>query len=384
MYNKNKSTEWKIPLYKIFVEQDDIKLVNDVIKRGNYWAIGPEIEAFEDHIKKYVGVDYAVVFNSGTSALHAIMLANCIKEGDEIIVPSFSFVSTANSVLFVNAKPVFSDIEEITLGLDPSLLAEKITNRTKAIMPMDYGGMSCKIEEIKKIAHNEKLIVIEDSAECIGATINGKKCGSISDCAIFSFAGNKILTTGEGGSVVTNSREIYEKLKLIRSHGRLDTQNYFENSEQSEYVGLGYNWRMPSIIAALGISQIQKLDKLIGMRQKNANYLSSKLSSIAELKTPDPPEGYTHVYQMYTIRLGNKEVRDGLKKHLDEKRIFSKVYFSPIHLTKFYRDKFGTDTGLLPITEKISEQVLTLPMYPSLTNEELNYMVDSISEYFEN
>jgi len=373
---------WKIPLYKVFVDEKDQSYVDRIIQRGTFWAMGSEIEEFEEKIAQYVGIKFAVVFNSGTSALHATMLANEIGIGDEVIVPSFSFVSTANSVLFVDAKPVFSDIEDQNYGLDPRLISEKITHKTKAIMPMDYGGMSCQIKEIKKISDEKNILLIDDSAEGLGATVNGKKCGSIADCSIFSFAGNKVLTTGEGGAVVTNSKNTYEKLKLIRSHGRLDSNNYFENPNQSEYIGLGYNWRMSSITAALGIKQIEKLDKLIQMRQNNANYLSSHLSNMSKIKIPKPPKGYSNIYQMYTIRLPDKETRNKLQQHLTKYKIFSKVYFSPIHLTKFYMEKFNCKKGLLPETEKISEQVLTLPMYPGLTKEEMDYMINTIFEFF--
>lgn len=374
---------WKIPLYKVFVDKKDQEYVDKVIQRGTFWAIGPEIEHFEKKIANYIGVKFAVVFNSGTSALHAAMLANNIKVGDEIIVPSFSFVATVNSVLFVGAKPIFSDIEEDNFGLDPNLITEKITKKTKAVLPMDYGGMSCKIEEIKKITDEKNVLLFDDSAEGIGATVNNKKCGSIADCSIFSFAGNKVLTTGEGGAVVTNSKNICEKLKRIRSHGRLDIKNYFDDTDQSRYLSLGYNWRMSSITAALGIKQIEKLDKLIRMRQDNANYMSSHLSKISKIKIPKSPEGYSHAYQMYTIRLPDKKTRDNLQQHLTRLKIFSKVYFSPIHLTEFYMNKFNCKKGQLPVTEKISEQVLTLPMYPGLTKEEMDYIINSISSFFE-
>ena len=375
--------DWKIPLYKVFVEENDQEYIDKVIQRGTFWAIGPEIDMFEEKIANYVGVKFAVVFNSGTSALHAAMLANNIGIGDEIVVPSFSFVATVNSVLFVGAKPVFSDIEEENFGLDPRLISEKITNKTKAVLPMDYGGIACKIEEIKKITDEENVLLIDDSAESLGAIVNNKKCGSIADCSIFSFAGNKILTTGEGGAVVTNSKNTYEKLKMIRSHGRLDKKNYFEDTNQSKYVSLGYNWRMSSITAAIGIKQIEKLDTLIKMRQNNASYITSHLSKISKIRTPKSPSGYSNAHQMYTIRLSDKEIRDSLQQHLTRDKIFSKIYFSPIHLTDFYRERFNCKEGQLPITEKISDQVLTLPMYPSLTKEEMDYIINSVFDFFE-
>jgi len=380
---KNSAESWKIPLYKIYSDDEDINLITKIIRRGSSWALGPEIEEFENAIKNYVGIDHCAVLNSGTSSLHATLLAFGLGAGDDILVPSFSFVSTANSVLFTNATPLFVDIEETTFGLNPKLISEKISASTKAIIPMDYGGQSCKIDEINEVARDEKLLLIEDAAESLGASINNNKAGSFGDAAIFSFCGNKVLTTGEGGAVVTNSKEIIEKIKLIRSHGRFDKINYFENTENSTYQDLGYNWRMSSITAALGISQLNKLDKIIKMRQKNAAFISSKLKKFPQIITPISPDGYEHIYQMYTIRLATNKMRDDLKNHLLAKRIFSKVYFEPIHLTPFYREKFNFKEGYLPVTEQISQQILTIPLFPNMTMEEKNYLVDSISEFFD-
>jgi len=251
-------------------------------------------------------------------------------------------------------------------------------------MPMDYGGMSCKIFEIRNIAKENNLTLIEDAAESLGSSVKSNMVGSLADSAIFSFCGNKILTTGEGGAIVTNSKSIYEKIKLIRSHGRLDKIDYFNNPEESNYVGLGYNWRMSAITATLGLSQISKLDKIIRMRQKNADFISSRLSKYKQIKIPVPPDGYKHVYQMYTIRLSNKEMRDKLHEFLLNKKIFSKVYFNPIHTTDYYKEKFGEQKISLPTTEKICNQVLTLPLYPNMTSEEKDYLTSSVIEFFEN
>ena len=229
---------WKIPLYKIYTDDEDLNLITNIIKRGSEWAIGPEIEEFENTIKNFVGCKYCLTLNSGTSALHATNLAYNLGKGDEIIVPSFSFISTANSVLFVGATPQFADIEEETFGLDPSNIQTKISKKTKAIIPMDYGGTSCKIFEIKQIAKDNNLILIEDAAESLGSTVNGSKIGTVGDSAIFSFCGNKVLTTGEGGAVVTNSKKIYEKIKSIRSHGRLDSISYFNNPDSGHTIYL--------------------------------------------------------------------------------------------------------------------------------------------------
>jgi perosamine synthetase len=374
---------WKIPLYKIYTDDEDLKMISNTIKRGTNWALGPEIEEFEKAIADYVGRDYCLVLNSGTSALHALFLAYGFNSDSEIIVPSFSFISTANSVLFVGAKPVFADIEKENFGLDPSGLSKLISSKTKAIVPMDYGGLSCKIFELKDFADANNIILIEDAAEALGSTVKGHKVGSVPESAMFSFAGNKVLTTGEGGAIVSDSKEIYEKIKLIRSHGRQDLIRYFDNPNSSDYVGLGYNWRMSSLTAAIGLSQLSKLDKLISLRQQNANYLSSRLSKIKDITIPKVPENYQNIYQLYSILLPNKTIRDNLHRFLENKRIFSKIYFEPIHLSSFYKDNMGIKS-FLPVTETISERILTLPMYPNFTMEEKNYLIESISEFFEN
>ena len=375
--------EWKIPLYKIYTDDEDLNLITKIIKRGNKWAIGPEVEQFEDAIKNYVGCDYCLTLNSGTSALHASFLAYELGKGDEIVVPSFTFISTVNSVLFVDAKPTFAEIEEANLGLDPELIQKKISGNTKAIIPMDCGGLPCKIFEIKEQIEDTELILIEDAAEALGSSVKGTKVGSNADLSIFSFCGNKVLTTGEGGAITTNSKEIYERIKLIRSHGRIDKINYFNNPHESSFQGIGYNWRLSTITACLGITQLEKLDKIVKMRQEHANFLSERLSKHPQIQVPKASAEYTHIYQMYTIRLPNKIIRDKLHSHLLADGIFSKVYFYPIHLTDFYKNKFGTKSGMLPVTEKIADQVLTLPIYPNMTAEEKNLLIGSIDMFFE-
>lgn len=374
--------EWKIPLFKIYWDEEDVRMVGKSIQSGMSWAIGPHIERLEEMLSGYVGTKYALAFNSGTSALHAALLACGVGKGDEVIVPSFTFIATANAPLFVGAKPVFADIEEKTYGLDPLDVARKITPKTKAIIPIHYGGSPCLIKELKKLAEKHNLILIEDAAESLGATVDAKKVGTFGNSAILSFCSNKVVTTGEGGAVVSDSPEIHKRLKLIRSHGRAENVNYFSSTEYMDYVTLGYNFRMSDITAALGIAQLRKIDRLIEMRRKNAELLSAKLSQIAEIEVPHPPDNFFHVYQMYTIKVkGGQEKRDALSAYLGQKGIMSKVYFPPVHLTRFYQNELGYDCRL-PYTERISHQVLTLPMYPSLTKDEINYIVESIEAFF--
>jgi len=373
----------KIPLFKIFWDDEDIRSVNEVIKRGMYWTSGPQSEEFEKMIAEYVGTKYAIVFNSGTSALHAAILAHKIKEGDEAIVPSFTFIATANALLFAGAKPVFADIESKAFGLDPEDVKEKITDRTKAIIPVHYGGSPCLIRELKEITDDHNLILIEDAAESFGAKISNKKVGSFGDSAMLSFCQNKVITTGDGGAVVTDSRGIYEKLKLVRSHGRSEDTDYFSSWKHMDYITLGYNYRMSDITAALGIAQLEKIDKIIQMRSKNAEYMNNILSKVKNILPPKPLyDYYFHVYQFYTVRVkGGQRKRDNLAKYLAEKGIATKVYFHPVHLTHFYKNELNYNCKL-PVTEEISRQVLTLPMYPSLTTEEMNYIAEETKVFF--
>jgi perosamine synthetase len=371
---------WKIPLFKILIEKEDIAFVSKVLERGMHWAEGPEIEEFENQLSQYVGRKYCVTFNSGTSALHGTLLALDVKKNDEIIVPSFTFISTVNSTLMVNATPKFVDIENDTFGIDPTLLESSITKKSKIILPIHYGGLPCKINEIKKICKKNNLFLVEDAAEALGSKIKNKMIGSFGDVSMFSFAGNKILTTGEGGAITTDSLKIANKLKLIRSHGRV-TKNYFQNSEKPSYTQLGFNWRMSSITAALGLTQLNKLEKLISIRRYNAHFLNSHLKKIHTITIPNEPKNYKHVYQFYTILLPNQKTRDQLKKFLDSKRIMSKVFFYPVHLTNFYQ-KFIPKLKLVK-TENISNRVLSLPLFPTMTKEELIFICDSINTFFE-
>ena len=222
---------WKLPNFKIFWDEEDVEQVQSVIRRGMFWANGPEISQFEEQIGEYIGSRYALTFTNGTAALHAILLAYGIGKGDEVIVPSFTFIATANAPLFTGAKPVFAEIERDTFGLDPTDVNEKITNKTKVILPIHYGGCPCQIRELREIAEDNNLLLIEDAAESFGAKVGSQMVGTFGDAAILSFCQNKIISTGEGGAIVTDSRQVYEKLKLIRSHGRVESQDYFSTTD---------------------------------------------------------------------------------------------------------------------------------------------------------
>jgi perosamine synthetase len=266
--------------------------------------------------------------------------------------------------------------------MNPKNIEESISKKTKIIMPTHYAGLPCKIDEIRRISKKNKITLIEDAAESIGSKINKQKVGTFGEIAIFSFAGNKILTSGEGGAVVTDSKEKFEKLKLIRSHGRKTIKNYFSNIQTPQYVELGYNWRMSSITAALCLSQLNKIEKLISLRRQNAKYYQKKLAKIEGIKIHTGPKGYKHVYQLFSIQLPSKRIRDGLSRFLAKKGIMSKVFFEPIHLTKHFSN-YKIKQKKLKVTETVSERILSLPMYPELTKEEINEITGSISEFLE-
>jgi perosamine synthetase len=375
---------WKIPLFKIYWDQNDIDAISNVIKRGTYWATGPEILEFEQQIAKFVDRKYCVSFNSGTSALHSILLALGITSG-EVIVPSFTFISTANAVLLAGATPVFAETEGKTYGLDAESVKQKITDKTKAIIPLHYGGLpSIDIKELKELTDENNLLLIEDAAESLGSKMNSQMTGSFGDAAMFSFCQNKVITTGEGGMIVTDSKNVYEKMKLIRSHGRVESAvtDYFSTTKEMDYIDIGYNFRMPTMNAALGVSQLSKIDKIIKLRREKAKYYHEKLKEIENIMLPTELKNQKHVYQMYTIQLKNKKTRDNLQKHLTKKGIMTKVYFYPIHLKTFYKNKFGYKKEDLPKTEKISEKVLTLPIYPQLTKKNQEYIIKNIITFF--
>lgn len=375
-----------MPLFKTYNDNDDLAAVSSVIRRGTYWAIGPEIQEFENKIAPFIGKKYALSFNSGTSALHALLEAYNIK-GKEVIVPSFTFIATANAVLLAGGIPVFAESEDTTFGLDAEDVERRITKNTVAVMPIHYGGCVARdIEKIRDLCVQKGLLLIEDAAQSFGAAMNGTKAGCFGDAAMFSFCQNKVITTGEGGVIVTDSQKLYEKLKLLRSHGRVEaTQDYFSHIGDNEYVEAGYNFRMPSISAALGLSQLRKFAVLQEKRRHNASILDCELGKIDPrlLRIPFRSGRFEQVYQMYTLLLENKIIRDGLQKFLEQKGIMSKIYFTPVHLKELYIKRSGYQKGNLPRTELLSDRVLTIPLYADLSPDDLQYIINSIVSFCE-
>lgn len=363
----------------MYWDEEDIRLVDEAIRSGMQWAAGPKIAEFEQGIAEYIGSKYCLAFNSGTSALHAALIAYGIGKGDEVIVPSFTFIATANAPQFVGALPVFADIEEQTYGINPDDVLKKITKNTRAIIPVHYGGCPCNITALRDIAEDHNLILVEDAAEAFGAKIGNRKVGTFGDSGMFSFCQNKIITTGEGGAMVTDSRDLYERMKLIRSHGRLETCDYFSTSTVMDYVSIGYNLRMSNITAALGIAQLKKVEKIIQIRREDASrYINNLNKTVPEIIIPKIPPVYFHVYQLFSVIAPD---RDNLIKYLDAQSIMSKIYFSPVHLTDFYKNTLNYRCTL-PVTEKVAGSIISLPFYPGIPSGDIDNVVGAIREFY--
>jgi dTDP-4-amino-4,6-dideoxygalactose transaminase len=338
----------KLPLFKIGVSADDIAAVNKVLARGESWAQGPEIEEFEQRIAEYIGTEYAVVFNSGTSALHAIMLALSIGRGSETIVPAFTFAATANAPRFVGSRPVFTDIDRESFGLDANEVLNDICRHTRVIIAVHYAGCPCNIKALEDVAEAEGIHLVEDCAEAFGAEVDGKKVGSFGIASAHSFCQSKIISTGEGGAVTTDHPFIYRDLLSLRSHG---CPCY-----------IGYNWRMPTMNAALGLSQLNRVDEIISKRRAVAERWQNGLVNSSIVSVPEVPYSRKHVYQMFPMLA--KGSRDELIDYLKKAGIDSKVYFPSLTSQR------------LPVTDDISSKVLCLHPHPALTEEEIKYVIE--------
>lgn len=356
-----------IPIARPLLGKEEIDAVTEVLSSGMI-AQGPKVEEFELAFSEYTGCEYAAAVNSGTAALHIALLAHGIGKEDEVITSPFTFIATANSILYTGAKPVFADIEPDTYNIDPEKIKEKINSKTKAIMPVHLYGQSADMKAIMEIAEDYKLVVIEDACQAHGAECLGKKAGSFGTGA-FSFYPTKNMTTSEGGIITTSDREIAEKSKMIRAHG--SRVRYLHEM-------LGFNLRMTDIAAAIGLAQLEKLDGFNASRQKNAAMLSEGLKSISGIVPATTREGYTHVFHQYTIRAQN---RDKLADFLKEKGIGTGVHYPiPIHKQPYYMELGYKDS--LPISDKAAEEVLSLPVHPALSRDDVLKVIKEVKEFY--
>lgn len=369
----------EVPLFEISWGREEVQNALDSITRGSYWANGPYVEAFEEGVAEYLGVEHAVVFNSGTTALESVLRAHGLGPGDEVIVPSFTFVATANAVRLVGAEPVFADVESERYGLDPDSVADAISDDTEAILPVHYAGTPCKIEKLRRIASDQDLALIEDAAEAFGATLDGTMAGAFGDSAMLSFCQNKVVATGEGGAIVTDDDELAADLRLLRSHGRA-SGDYFGSSGTGEYRTLGNNFRMPDVVAAIGVGQLDRVDELISGRRRVADQYADRLAGIEGVEPMSDPPGGRHVYQLYTVTFDGDVDRDAVVETLADRGISSKVYFEPVHRNAYYRESYDRPTDHLSVTDELAERVLSLPMHPELTTDEIAHVTDALGD----
>ena len=356
----------KVPIAKPIIGDEEIENVVEVLKSGMI-AQGPKVEEFEQKFAEWVGADYGIAVNSGTAALHVALLSCGIGEGDEVITTPFTFIASGNSILYTGAKPVFADIDLKTYTLDPSSIEPLITENTKAILPVQLYGQSADMDEINEIAEKYGLIVIEDAAQAHGATCNGKKVGSMGDMSCFSFYPTKNMTTSEGGIITTDDEDLAENAKVFRAHGA---------SVRYHHDEIGYNFRMTDISAAIGLAQLDKIDEFNDKRIANAAYLNEGLKDVDGIVTPYCAPDSRHVYHQYTIRV-EKGDRDDWVESINEFGVGTGIHYPiPLYNQPIYKT-LGIE-GYCPNAELAADNVISLPVHPSLTKEDLDLVIEAV------
>ena len=359
---------------KPHIGKKEKKYVLEVLNSG-VLSIGPKQDAFEKKFAEYIGTKYAVAVSSGTAGLHLTMIAAGIGLGDEVITTPFSFVASANCILYVGAKPVFVDIDQVSYNIDPKKIESAITKKTKAILVVHIFGQSTDMDAILKIAKKYNLKIIEDACESLGATHKNKKVGTFGESAVFAFYPNKQMTTGEGGIVVTDNKKYRDLFLSLRNQGRGGDMQWLDHNK------LGYNYRMNELSAAVGLAQIERLDWLLKER-KIADWYNKFLAPYADLmQTPRTRQHNTHTWFVYVVCIKNPKInRDQVLADLNKAGISTKPYLPSIHLLSFYRSKFGFKPGDFPVSEMVSNSALALPFYIGLTKKDIKYISNKVAE----
>lgn len=383
----------KISLSKPDITELEINYVNHVL-RTSHLCLGPKLLEFEEKMAHYIGSRYAIAVNSGTSGLHLCVKALGISEGDEVITTSFSFIASANCILFERAKPVFVDIDSNTLNIDPNKIEEYLRNKVadgqklnvKAILPVHAFGQPCDMNSIMEIANRYNLIVIEDACEAIGAeylfesasdTVAWRKAGTIGNAGVFAFYPNKQITTGEGGIIVTDDEDLACIMKSMRNQGRN------ENGKWITHVRLGYNYRLSDINCALGIAQLERINDILQKRAKVAEMYNDRLKDIEDIEIPYITPKIKRSWFVYFVLLKEKysnDERDQILNGLMQRGISCTNYFPPIHLQPLYVKMFGYQKGILPISESVSDRTIVLPFYNNLKEEEVEFICMSLKQ----
>lgn len=364
-----------IPINLPKIGEEEVEAVVRVLRSGMLTSglgAGPNVVEFEKNFAAFAGVKHAIAVNTGTAALHASILAAGIGAGDEVILPAFTFVATAEAVVMAGAKPVFADIDPETYTLSPDAIKKALTKKTKAILPVDLYGLPADIAPIKEIAAKHNLIVIEDCAQSHGATYQGKPAGFFADLACWSLYAAKNIGTGEGGVVTTNNDDLAEKVRMVRTHG-----------EKVKYTSLmlGTNYRMTEIQAAMGVVQLRRLPEFLAKRTQNAQTLSGLLGNVEKIKLPSQMNDRTSSWYLYTVRIreGTQTQRNKLVAEMHNKSIGAEAYYpTPVHQMPYYLETFGQFN--LPETEKAANQVLSLPIHPSVIEEQIQYIAKTLIE----
>ncbi|MCR4404975.1 MAG: DegT/DnrJ/EryC1/StrS family aminotransferase [Candidatus Acetothermia bacterium] len=369
----------EVPLARPDITEKEIAAVVEVL-RTPYLSLGPKLEEFERRLAAYVGVKHGVATNSGTSALHLIIKALGISEGDEVITTPFSFIASANCILFERARPVFVDIDPRTLNIDPGRIEAAITPKTKAILAVDVFGQPADWDRLEGIARRHSLLLIEDSAEALGAEYKGRKAGSFGEAAVFGFYPNKQITTGEGGMILTDNDGLARLCRSLRNQGRGVARHEGQGWHQHER--LGYNYRLSELNCALGLAQLERLEEILEKRERVAQMYNDRLRDIDGVESPYISPDVRMSWFVYVVRLSEEyspEDRDRMLQGLKARGIGCSNYFPPIHLQPVYRE-LGYREGDFPVTERVAARTIALPFHNNLTEREVDYVVRSLKE----
>ena len=366
------------------IGEDDIQSVVDVL-RSDWLTTGPKVAEFEEAFAARVGAKYAVSFSSGTAALHGAAFAAGLKPGDEAITTPMTFAATANCVLYQGATPIFADVSSDTLNLDPEKVAAKITPRTRALLPVDYAGHPADLAGLQELARRHHLIVIEDASHALGAEYRNRRVGSIADMTVFSFHPVKHLATGEGGMVTTDRADFAETLRRFRNHGISSDarQRQTEGQWHYEMVLLGLNYRLTDIASALGLSQLKKLDENLRRRREIAAGYADAFQDLGSITLPAVRSGSRPAWHLYPIRLKLEKLsvdRSHVFRALRAENIGVNVHYIPVHLHPYYRERFGTRNGEYPVAEKAYESLISLPMFHSMTDQDVGHVVEAVNK----
>lgn len=371
--------QMEVPLARPDITDLEVEAVVAVLRTPNL-SLGPKLEEFERRLAAYVGVKHGVAVNSGTSALHLVVKALGIGEGDEVITTPFSFVASANCLLFERARPVFVDIDPRTLNLDPERIEGKITPKTKAILAVDVFGQPADWTRLEEIADEHGLLLIEDSAEALGAEYKGKRAGSFGQAGVFGFYPNKQITTGEGGMILTDDEGLAQLCRSLRNQGR------GEGSGWHQHERLGYNYRLSELNCALGLAQLERLDEILSKRERVAQMYNDRLKDVEGLELPYISPDVKLSWFVYVVRLSEdytREDRDWILQELKARGIGCSNYFPPIHLQPFYREArpgLGYREDDFPITERVAARTIALPFHNNLSEREVDYVVQNLKE----